>query len=179
MNTSNPQPVQLADERIDIGIEPNERHTTIQILCILLADHHVLYIKLRHYHWNLIGERFHTLHEYYEAQYELLATQLDEVAERIRMVGGVAPGAMGTLLELTQLEEAPIALIDGYESLRILVGDFETCTRFIRKAIETIPDEGTKDFLIGLLRKHEETCWMLRSFVRHSEQQNPPTPELR
>ena len=73
-----------------IGLAPGRRAEVIDLLSAVLADQHVLYQKTRNFHWNLTGHRFHTLHEFFEKQYTELAEAIDQTAERIRMIGGVA-----------------------------------------------------------------------------------------
>jgi starvation-inducible DNA-binding protein len=149
-----------------IGLTEKSLARSVQALVHILADQHVLYQKLRNFHWNLTGERFHTLHEFYEKQYEALAADIDATAERIRMMGGVAPGSMREMLDRASLHEAESALIDGSQTIVVLVADHEACATSVRAFIEAVEDEGTKDFLTGLLRAHEQAAWMLRSFLR-------------
>ena len=157
-------------ENIEIGLKEARRNAVIEQLGRVLGNQHVLYIKLRNFHWNLVGERFHTLHEFYEEQYNELATDIDETAERIRMLGGVAPGTMKSLLSHAELQEAEAKLIDGTESIKQLVADHEQCIRSLRGMIPKIEEDhgdvGTADFLTGLIQKHESAAWMLRSFLR-------------
>ena len=49
-------------ERLNIGLTEEQQHGVIETLNKLLADEHILYIKTRNYHWNLVGPRFHDLH---------------------------------------------------------------------------------------------------------------------
>src|SRR5690348_10568610 len=82
-----------------IDIPPKDRSKITGTLAAVLADQHVLYQKTRNYHWNLTGHRFHTLHEFFEKQYRELVEAIDETAERIRMIGGTAPGSMAEFLK--------------------------------------------------------------------------------
>lgn len=156
-------------ETLNIGIDQKNREGVIGILSHVLADAHVLYIKTRNLHWNLVGPRFHSLHEYYEDQYTVLAENIDRIAERIRMVGGTAPGSMAEFLKHTHLKETPGARIDGTSSLKLLLADNEAIIRDLREDIdaceETYGDVGTADFLTALIQAHEETAWMLRSYL--------------
>lgn len=156
--------------KVQIGLSDEHRTTATKALSKNLADLHVLYIKTRNCHWNLVGARFQPLHEFFEEQYNQLALAIDEMAERIRMLGGVAPGSMKEFLALARLEEAQGAPIDGERSLTILEHDHEAVIRQLRKDIDLCADEledqGTADFLTGLLRDHEKNAWMLRSFLQ-------------
>jgi starvation-inducible DNA-binding protein len=162
-------PKKSAKERVEIGITQANRDGVIGLLGQALADTHVLYIKTRNLHWNLIGPRFHSLHEFYEEQYTELAKNIDAIAERIRMVGGAAPGSMAEYLKVARLKEKSGARIDGTESLKLLLADNEAVVRHLREAIEDCEekydDVGTADFLTGLIQVHEEASWMLRSYL--------------
>lgn len=104
--------------------------------------------------------------------YDQLATAIDETAERIRMLGGVSPGSMKELLSGATLRETSGALIDGDSAIEALLSDHETVIKSLRKDIgkleESVGDVGTADFLTELLQQHEETAWMLRSYLEVS-----------
>ena len=152
-----------------IGLSSETREKTSEILRSILADQHVLYIKTRNFHWNLIGGRFHSLHEFFEEQYIELAETIDETAERIRMIGGVSPGSMKEFLELASLNEVDGELVNGDAAIDQLRLDHEQCITALRSSIATIDDElgdvGSADFLTEVLQKHEMTAWTLRSYL--------------
>lgn len=162
-------PKKSPKESLDIGLEQKERDGVVKILSQVLADAHVLYIKTRNLHWNLVGTRFHSLHQFYEEQYTTQAENIDKIAERIRMVGGESPGSMAEFLDHTRLKEKTGSLIDGNESLKLLLADHEAIIRDLREDIEACEDDfgdvGTADFLTGLIQVHEEAAWMLRSYL--------------
>lgn len=152
-----------------IGLSDEARDDVAGILSSILADQHVLYIKKRNFHWNLIGGRFHSLHEHFEKLYTKLALAIDETAERIRMIGRVAPGSMAEFLKLATLKEAGGELVDGDDAITALLADHESCIRNLRGAVgraeSDYGDVGTADFLTELLKEHEMTAWMLRSYL--------------
>jgi len=159
-------------EKLNIGLQEDQRDSVISKLKQILADQHVLYVKTRNFHWNLVGERFHSLHEFFEKQYGELEARIDQTAERIRMLGGVASGSMQEFLEHTHLKEAPGDLIEGGDSIAVLVNDYEQSIRILRDTISEVEekqhDVGTADFLTSLLQAHEEAAWMLRSFLKRT-----------
>ena len=69
---------------VEIGLSTEDRTQICSKLATVLSDQHVLYIKMRNFHWNLVGERFYTLHDFCEEQYGALEKSIDETAERIR-----------------------------------------------------------------------------------------------
>ena len=92
---------------IDIGIEEGNRKAVIDLLQGVLANLSVVYSKTRNFHWNLTGPRFHTLHLFLEEQYKELGEASDEVAERIRSLGGFSIGTMQEFIDRAELKEQP------------------------------------------------------------------------
>lgn len=149
-------------------LDQDTRQEAILILSHLLADTYILYTKTQNFHWNVVDPRFYQLHKFFEAQYEELAEALDVIAERIRMLGGQAPGSMQKFLELSSLNEA-LEKLDGDKMLQQLAEDHHFLADSIRSSIEETSksgDEGTTDMLINRLRSHEKNRWMLKSHLR-------------
>lgn len=159
--------------RINTGLSEEQRAGVIDILQGILADENLLYVKTRNYHWNITGPRFHTLHEFLEEQYEELAKKADEVAERVRQMGGFAAGTMTEYLKAGHVKEEPGNRPTADDMIGDLVNDHETVIRELRKGLEDCDekfgDAGTNDFLTGLMEDHEEMAWMLRA---HREDEN-------
>src|SRR5690606_37940210 len=132
-----------------------------------LADTYALYTKTQFYHWNVTGPRFRTLHLMFEEQYTALAAQIDELAERIRALGFIAPGGFKAFQGLTSLTEDK-SVPDADTMVTNLLSDRETICQNLRKAIskaDEAEDVVTADLLTGALDAHEKTAWMLRSTI--------------
>jgi starvation-inducible DNA-binding protein len=54
----------------------------------------------------VVSPRFNDLHKFFEAQHEQLAETVDEVAERVRFLGGWAAGTLTEFIELTAWMQA-------------------------------------------------------------------------
>ncbi len=80
--------------KANIGLTTKNTGTIAELLNTLLADEHILYTKTRNYHWNYEGDNFMEMHKFYEGQYEELAEMIDEIAERIRIIGHHAEGRL-------------------------------------------------------------------------------------
>lgn len=157
------------EERIEIGLTEEQRGGVVDILNGILADQYILYTKTRNYHWNVVGPDFSELHKFFESQYEELDEAIDEVAERVRAVGGVAAGSLKEFLRTARLKEAPDRALKAKEMIADLLSNHEETVRNLRTASETVMDRyhdsGTNDFLIGLMEKHEKMAWMLRAYL--------------
>jgi starvation-inducible DNA-binding protein len=115
-----------------------------------------------------VGPQFNDLHKFFEAQYEALDEVIDEVAERVRALGGRAVGTLAEFLKLARLKD-PGPQLDARDMLRDLLVDHETLIRTLRQDLDVVMarhgDAGTSDFLTGLIERHEKMAWMLRSFL--------------
>lgn len=154
--------------KLKIGLADNSRTTVNSILNRILADEFTLYTKTRNYHWNVTGPQFAELHKFFEAQYEQLNQIVDDTAERVRALDGVALGSQAEFLEHTSLKEARGKLKSGKDLIADLLADHETVIRQLRKdeeEVDELGDEGSVDFIIGLLKEHEKMAWMLRAHL--------------
>ncbi len=151
-----------------LGLKEASRAKALSILDATLADEFVLYVKARNFHWNVSGPRFSELHRFFEEQYGALSLTVDETAERSRALGGRALGSMKELLGKARLTESGGRGLKEEAMLAELLRDHEALARSLRVDLEEcgrLGDQGTMDFLTGLLRGHEKSAWMLRSFL--------------
>lgn len=161
------RPVRVVEPRI--GIREGNLKAVADVLNELLADEYVLYTKTRNYHWNVVGPQFNDLHKFFETQYEALDEIVDDVAERVRSLGGRSHGTLAEFLKQARLREHPGESPDSRAMIANLLADHEALIRSLRTDQETVAekhgDMGTNDFLIGLMEKHEKMAWMLRAFL--------------
>ncbi|MGL5081097.1 MAG: Dps family protein [Microcoleaceae cyanobacterium] len=154
---------------INIGLTDQQRQGVIDLLNHDLADAYLVLVKTKKYHWDVIGPQFRTLHQLWEEQYEALTQSIDACAERVRTLGGYPVGTMEGFLKLTSLKEQAGIVPSTTEMVARLVDDHEQIIRNLRLHVDTCSEEfhdaGTADFLTGLMEKHEQIAWMLRSFI--------------
>lgn len=150
---------------IDIGISAADRATIAEGLKRLLADSYTLYLQTHNFHWNVTGPQFRELHLMFEEHYTELATAVDEIAERIRTLGEVAPGTYKAFAQLSSIKE-----IDGVpeagEMVQILNRGHEQVVKTCREALgpaQQAGDESSASLISDRMRIHEKTAWMLRA----------------
>ena len=152
---------------LDIGISTEDRATLAENLSRVLADTYSLYLKTHHFHWNVTGPMFQTLHLMFEAQYAELALAVDLVAERIRALGHPAPGTYSEFARLSSIPETG-GVPKAREMIALLVKGNEAVARTARKAFgvaDEANDQPTADLLTQRMDVHEKTAWMLRSLL--------------
>jgi starvation-inducible DNA-binding protein len=153
----------------NIGLDDRSRSAVADLLNHRLADTFTLYTKLRKYHWNVTGLHFSELHELFEEQYTALEESMDEIAERVRQVGGFACGTLDEFKSMTALKEQPGVIPTAVQMIQDTLDDHETIIRQLREDVdataEQYHDTGTSDFLTGIMEAHEKMAWMLRSHL--------------
>ena len=156
--------------KTEIGITAKNSAAISEILNTWLADEFLLATKTKNYHWNVTGPNFIGLHEFFGKQYEMLDTQIDMIAERIRVIGHFAVGNMSDFLKMTHLDEGKNIELNPENMLRALVQDHQMIIRWLRSQstslAEKYNDEGTADFMLDIMKEHEKLAWKLRSFLQ-------------
>lgn len=155
--------------QINTGIPEADREKVVKGLSHFLADTYLLYLKTQNFHWNVTGPDFYFLHKMFEEQYEALAEAADEIAERIRALGYLAPASFVEFSKLATLKETAKHGLDGQAMVAQLLADHESVVRSARGIFDfadEVDDEATADLMVKRLDAHEKTAWMLRSSLR-------------
>ena len=143
------------------------KQITDQLACVL-ASTFTLQLKTQNFHWNVTGPNFAALHVLFEGQYNELFAAVDEVAERIRALGPMAPGSYAAFQKLTTVEDAP-AEPPGFKAMIAeLAKDHETLSTAcgdLRKSAESFADSVTGDLMNGRMMAHDKAGWMLRAHL--------------
>ena len=141
----------------------------IQALNVLLANEYAVFTKTLNYHWNVKGPRFHSVHGFLEDHYKELLEVIDEVAERIRKLGGRPNGTLTELTDKNFLTERPGVYPPTNEMIADLMTDHQAISSQIKAILNELIkpdiDPGTDDFMSSLIAKHENFTWQLKSHL--------------
>lgn len=140
-----------------------QHNELIQRLNVFLADTYALYLKTQNYHWNVIGPMFKPLHELFETQYQELANAVDAIAERIRILGHLAPATFAEYQRLKTISDGR-SDANANDMLKDLVHDHSSILHDIQHVLtlaEKSKDEGTINLLNDRTEAHEKMRWML------------------
>ena len=151
-----------------IGLTEQQRKPVADGLGKMLADTYTLYLKTHNYHWNVEGPMFSTLHTLFEEQYQNLAVAVDDIAERIRILGFRAPGSFKDYLELSSVSDSEKTDLSAREMISELLKANEivvATTKAVLVKAQEVEDEGTVGLLGDRINYHEKTAWMLRSLL--------------
>ena len=150
---------------IHTGLSKTDRADVAQELTKVLADSFAVYLKTHGYHWNVRGPEFFSFHNLLEQQYREIWTALDDIAERIRALGVLAPQSFSGFGNLTSIKDGDPEK-EATAMLNELMQDHETLIATTRKALEAASeagDEASADLMTQRLSAHEKFAWMLRS----------------
>lgn len=139
-------------------------------LASVLADTYRLLFKSHAYHWNVEGPLFYSVHNLTEGHYEDMFKAADDLAERIRALGHLAPAAMSEIMKRSTIEDA-----DGDMSTEDMVldlaKDHERLAHRLHALIELVEDRKdpvTEDMATERSAFHEKAAWMLRALAKSS-----------
>jgi starvation-inducible DNA-binding protein len=150
---------------LPIELKRDARSESCTLLNEILADTTILYALYKKHHWNVVGPTFYQLHLLFDKHAEEQQELIDELAERVQMLGGIAVGDPRHAAELTTVERAPNGAEDVPAMITRLLQAHQVIIGKVRKGIETTEknkDWGTNDLFMGdVLRRHEMQVWFL------------------
>lgn len=154
-------------DNVQTGLNKADTVTIANALKDALADSFTLYVKTLGVHWNVVGPNFFSLHKLTEEQYQDLAGAIDNIAERIRALGQIAPASFGDFRVASAIE-CETTIQNAEEMLTGLINDNEALTKRFRAftaVAEEAEDVFTADLLTARIGQHEQNAWMLRALV--------------
>ncbi|MBO4984235.1 MAG: DNA starvation/stationary phase protection protein [Bacteroides sp.] len=129
----------------------------------LLADFQVYYTNLRGFHWEIKGHGFFVLHSKFEELYDDAAAKVDELAERILMLGGTPENRFSEYLKKAHIQEIS-GVACGSDAVDNILETYRHLIREERKLIDVANEANdvvTADLLTGYLKEQEKLVWML------------------
>lgn len=150
-----------------LGFEKTEMEAMVESLNLLLANLHVHYQKLRNYHWNVTGGEFFEIHELTEVEYNQVLTEIDDVAERIRVFGAYPMSTLKEYLSKSEIKETKVKH-NAKEIVKEILDDFGVLISLMIDTIELTQDMGdvsTNEMLTGFMKRREKMHWMLNAFI--------------
>jgi starvation-inducible DNA-binding protein len=158
---------QDAAARTRIDIAPKTRSAMQALLNRQLADMVDLHSQLKQAHWNVKGPHFIALHELFDKLAELLESSIDDVAERIAALGGMARGTVRMAAAGSRLPELP-NVQDGLALVAALADHYAALAKSTRAAIEIsddADDEVTSDLVTRLCGEFDKALWLLEAHL--------------
>ena len=152
-----------------IGLDEKVRLQSVNALNQILADTITLRDLYKKHHWQVSGHTFYQLHLLFDKHAEEQSELVDEIAERIQLLGGCAIAMAPDVAEMTKIPRPPMGREEVPVQISRLLEAHEMICRAARQAAEKASDagdEGTNDLLISdVLRTNEMQTWFVAEHV--------------
>lgn len=156
--------MELHNTKIDLS--KGKREKLIALLNQRLADAADLKSQAKQAHWNVKGSNFIALHELFDRVATELDTHVDDIAERITTLSGVAMGTVRLAAENSSLSEYPHEISDGtahVDALSTALADFGKRVRKDIDKTDEMGDKDTADLFTGVSRNVDKLLWFVEA----------------
>lgn len=151
--------------RMPLGLDQEACEASVRSLNQLLADTITLRDLYKKHHWQVGGPTFYALHLLFDKHYEEQAKLVDEIAERVQLLGGVSLAMAADVAAESSLEKPPRGRESVPVQLSRLLDAHEQLLIEARKAASEASDhhdDGTNDLLVSqVIRTNEFHVWFL------------------
>jgi len=152
-----------------IDIKKGTREQIIEILNQRLADASDLKSQAKQAHWNVKGMNFIALHELFDQVATEMDPYVDDIAERITTLGGVALGTVRVAAQNSSLSEYPLEISDGaahVDALSNALADFGKKVRADIDKTDELGDKDTADLFTGISRGIDKLLWFVEAHLQ-------------
>ena len=135
----------------------------------LLADVFALYMKTKNFHWHMSGPHFRDYHLLLDEQAEQIFAMTDDIAERVRKIGGATIRSIGHVARLQRLSDNDADYVDPHGMLAELREDNRTMLASMRGAHDLCDEENdvaTTSLLENWIDETERRIWFLFETTR-------------
>lgn len=140
-----------------------------EALNVLLADAFALYLKTKNFHWHISGRHFRDYHLLLDEQSDQIFATTDQLAERVRKIGGTTLKSIGQIAKLQTIKDNNEGYVPPREMLRELMQDNKHVAAAMRKAHEVCDDAGdvaSASILENFIDETERRTWFLFEATR-------------
>ena len=130
----------------------------------ILADSFALYLKTKNFHWHVSGPHFRDYHLLLDEQGEQIFATTDDIAERVRKIGGTTLRSIGQIAKLQRIEDNDETFVPPLDMLRELMNDNKAVAKAMREAHEIADkheDVATASILENFIDDTERRTWFL------------------
>jgi starvation-inducible DNA-binding protein len=130
----------------------------------LLADVFALYLKTKNFHWHASGPHFRDYHLLLDEHADQIFAMTDDIAERVRKIGGTTIRSIGQVARLQRLSDNDADFVDPPDMLAELREDNRAILASMRGAHDLCAEENdvaTTSLLETWIDQTERRIWFL------------------
>jgi starvation-inducible DNA-binding protein len=148
-------PTDLSDDAVrELSAKLNE----------ILADAFALYLKTKNFHWHVSGPHFRDYHLLLDEQSEQIFATTDDIAERVRKIGGTTLRSIGQISKLQTIKDNDESFVPAHDMLRELMNDNKQVAASMRECHELCDkhdDVASASILENFIDETERRTWFL------------------
>lgn len=155
--------------RMPIALPESACKESVENLNQLLADTMTLRDMYKKHHWQITGHTFYQLHLLFDKHHKEQSDMVDDIAERIQVLGGVSIAMAHDIAETTLIPRPP----KGREPVPVQVSRLLHAHEIVLKEARAMArlaadhdDQGTNDLIVSdVIRTNELQVWFLAEHV--------------
>jgi len=155
--------------RMPLALAEHVCKESVENLNQLLADTMTLRDLYKKHHWQVAGPTFYQLHLLFDKHYEAQNELVDQIAERIQLLGGISIAMAHDVAETTLIprppkgrEEVPVQISRLLHAHEIVLKEARTMARLAAEGA----DDGTNDLIVSnVIRSNELQVWFVAEHV--------------
>ena len=151
------------------GFSVEEIKNLSSALNALLADTFALYLKTKNFHWHMSGQHFRDYHLLLDEHATQIFAITDDIAERVRKVGGTTVRSIGHIARLQRIHDNDEDFVGPTEMLRELHKDnkaFVVSLRAAHEVADKADDYATTSMIEVWIDEAERRAWFLFEATR-------------
>ena len=155
--------------RMPLALSEGACKESVENLNQLLADTITLRDLYKKHHWQIAGPTFYQLHLLFDKHYTEQNELVDDIAERIQLLGGVSIAMSADVADMTLIprppkgrEEVPVQISRLLHAHEIVLKEARTMARLAANS----GDDGSNDLIVsGVIRRNELQAWFVAEHV--------------
>ena len=175
MNVKDAKALRVAPLATPTDLKPNAVRDISGALNILLADMFALYVKTKNFHWHVSGPHFRDYHLLLDEQATQIFATTDDIAERVRKVGGTTLRSIGHIGRLQRVLDNDADFVTPLDMLAELREDNKQLAANLREThgiCDEQDDVATASMIEVWIDEAERRTWFLFEAGRHSDSPN-------
>lgn len=154
----------MAESEVQDGFSPVEVFKLSNTMNSLLADVFALYIKTKNFHWHMTGCHFRDWHLMLDEQATQIYGMTDDIAERVRKIGGTTIRSIGQIAKLKKIQDCDDADLAPEAMLKELLADNRTLITRLRtchQVAQSAGDWASSAMIEVWIDESEKRAWFL------------------
>jgi starvation-inducible DNA-binding protein len=169
MSTHTHEESKAAKVNVPDGFDPEQVKNLSSVLNAILADAFALYLKTKNFHWHMSGPHFRDYHLMLDEQATQIFEITDDIAERVRKVGGTTIRSIGHIAKLQRVTDNDQEFVPARDMLLELHGDNKSLVESLRAAHEVTSkanEYATTSMIEIWIDEAERRAWFLFEATR-------------